>query len=72
MGKQAAVVACLLARPYKRRTGTAPLQKTQTPRRAGFQGAADAAAVAGLSLGGLERTQAVKMNDLFCHQRNNP
>ena len=60
-------IAGFISLPGECRTGAMPLQKAQPSCRAGFQGAADAAAVAGFALGRFWRCVAMQVDDLFGH-----
>jgi hypothetical protein len=67
--KQAAMVAVLLRRPFKRRAGAGFLQKTQARCRTGFERTTDTATVARLPLGRFGRRCALKMDNLLCHKQ---
>jgi hypothetical protein len=67
--KQAAMVAVLLRRPFKRRAGAGFLQKTQARCRTGFERTTDTATVTGLPLCRFGRRCALKMDNLLCHKQ---
>lgn len=65
--EQAAAVTLFLLGPFQRRTGAVFLQEAQAGRRAGFERAANTAAIAGLPLSRLGWRRQVEMDDLLFH-----
>lgn len=65
--KQATAVALFLLGPFQRRAGTGFLQEAQAGRRAGFERAANTAAIAGLPFSRLGWCGLMEMDDLLFH-----